>query len=209
MNEAFDVTKPDLLEMVLNNLKNDTKNFTARAKVKTDTTFALLKAELQTLFSGEDIFENKIAIEDIIYQLEKINYEKIKATLLIKAAFNLLDNEKPTKAFLNMENSKGGYSEITKLNIPNPQFNKELPESLDNIKQFPITIGKLIREVARHSFQKIFDHQDNLTTDEEDIVGFLNSDGDTLPMETLAKRKLSRAEAGIYGTGYAELPVFV
>ena len=134
-----------------------------------------------------------------------------------------------------MENSKRGYSEITKLNIPNPQFNKELPESLDNIKQFPITIGKLIREVARHSFQKIFDHQDNLTTDEEEIVGFINSDGDTLPMETLAKRKLSRAEAidmeglltmeelttalfkhmkgssspGIYGTGYAELPVFV
>ena len=106
MNEAFDVTKPDLLEMVLNNLKNDTKNFTARAKVKTDTTFALLKAELQTLFSGEDIFENKIAIEDITSQLEKINNEKIKATLLKKAAFNLLDNKKPTKAFLNMENTK-------------------------------------------------------------------------------------------------------
>ena len=69
-----------------------------------------------------------------------------------------------------MENSKGGYSEITKLNIPNPQFNKELPESLANIKEFPITNGKLIMEEARHSFQKIFDHQDNLTTDEEDIV---------------------------------------
>ena len=32
MSETFEVTKPDLLEMVLNNLKNDTKNFTARAK---------------------------------------------------------------------------------------------------------------------------------------------------------------------------------
>ena len=78
--------------MVLSNLKNDTKNFTARAKVKTDTTFASLKAELQTLFSGEDIFENKIAIEDITSQLN----EKIKATLLKKAAFNLLDNKKPS-----------------------------------------------------------------------------------------------------------------
>ena len=49
--------------MVLNNLKNDTKNFTARAKVKTDTSFASLKAELQTLISGEDTFENKVAID--------------------------------------------------------------------------------------------------------------------------------------------------
>ena len=46
MNEAFDVTKPDLLEMVLSNLKNDTNKFTARAKVKTNTTFASLNAEL-------------------------------------------------------------------------------------------------------------------------------------------------------------------
>ena len=84
--------------------------------------------------------------------------------------------------------------EVT-LNIPTPHFNPELPESLGNIKQFSITNGKLIREEAIHSFQKIFDHQDNLNTDEEDIVSFLNSDGDTLLMETLTKRKLTRAEA--------------
>ena len=71
-----------------------------------------------------------------------------------KAAFNLFDNEKPTKAFLNMENSKGGYSEITKLDIPNPHFNPDLPESLGNINQFLITNGKLNREEARLSFKK-------------------------------------------------------
>ena len=171
------------------------KNFTARAKVKLDTSFATLQAELQTLISGEDTLENEIAINDITTQLEVINNEKLKSSLQKKAAFNLLDNEKPTKAFLNMENAKGGYSEITKLNILNPNFNKELPESLANIKYFPITNGELIREEARHSFQKIFDHQDNLTTNEGDIIGFLNSDGDTLPMETLARRKLPRTEA--------------
>ena len=80
--------------MVLNNLKNDTKNFTARAKVKTDTSFASLKAELQTLISGEDTFENKVAIDDITTQLEEINNEKLKATLQKKAAFNLIDNKK-------------------------------------------------------------------------------------------------------------------
>ena len=63
--------------------------------------------------------------EDTSTQLEDINTEKLKSSLQKKAAFNLLDNEKPTKAFLNMENAKGGYSEITKLNIQNPNFNKE------------------------------------------------------------------------------------
>ena len=114
--------------MVLTNLKSDTKNFTARAKVKMDTSFATLQAELQSLISGEDSFENKIAIDDITTQIETINNEKLKASLLKKAAFNLLDNEKPTKAFFNMENAKGGYSEITKLNILNPKYNKMYPE---------------------------------------------------------------------------------
>ena len=84
--------------------------------------------------------------------MEEINNEKLKSSLQKKAAFNLLDNEKPTKAFLNMENAKGRYSEITKLNIQNHNFNKELPESLANIKHFPITNGELIREEARHSW---------------------------------------------------------
>ena len=94
-----------------------------------------------------------------------------------------------------MENAKGGYSEITKLNIPNPNFDKKVAESLTNIKYFPITNGDSIREEARHSFQKIFDHQDNLNTNTEDILGFLNSDGDTAPMEALSKRRITRNEA--------------
>ena len=62
MQNAFYVTNPDLLEMVLSNLKNDTKKCTARAIVKADTTFASLKAELQTLISSEDTFENSISV---------------------------------------------------------------------------------------------------------------------------------------------------
>ena len=98
MTERFIVTKPNLLEMILSNLKNDTKNFTSRAKVRMDTSFANLQSDLQTLLSGEDSFENKIAIDDITSQIETINNEKLKAALQKKVAFNLLDNEKPTKA---------------------------------------------------------------------------------------------------------------
>ena len=87
MNERFVVTKPNLLEMVLTNLKNDTKNFTARAKVKMDTSFATLQSELQSLLSGEDSFENKIAIDDITTQIETINNEKLKSISPKKGGF--------------------------------------------------------------------------------------------------------------------------
>ena len=59
--ENFVVNKPNLLEMVLTNLKNDTKNFTARAKVKLDTFFATLQAEIQSLISGERPLKTKLA----------------------------------------------------------------------------------------------------------------------------------------------------
>ena len=87
MTERFVVTKPNLLEMVLTNLKNYTKNFTARAKVKMDTSFATLQSELQSLLSGEDSFENKIAIDDITTQIGTINNEKLKASLLKNGGF--------------------------------------------------------------------------------------------------------------------------
>ena len=85
MNERFVIFKPNLLEMVLTNLKSDTKNFTRRAKVKIDTTFATLQSELQTILSEEDSFENKVAIEDITSQLEAINNEKLKVALQKKS----------------------------------------------------------------------------------------------------------------------------
>ena len=195
MRENFSIPKADLLELVLANLKVDTQIFTRNAKVKTDTTFASLQAELQSILSEEDSPESKVAIEDITTQLEAINNQKLQATLEKKAAFNLLENEKPTKAFLNMENAKGGYSEITKLNIPNPNFDKDVAESLMNIKYFPITNGDAIREEARHSFQKIFDLQDKLKTNTNDIINYLNSDGDAGPMEALTYRRITREDA--------------
>ena len=51
----------------------------------------------------------------------------------------LPENERPSRSFLNMENSKMGYSEITKLCIPNPHYNNQLSQSAYNMTHFKLT----------------------------------------------------------------------
>ena len=89
---------------------------------------------------------------------------------------------------MNMENAKSGYSEITKLTIPNPTFDPEIPENLNNTKTFAITNGDLIRQKMKNTFQDIFKLQQNLKSSENDLINFMNSDNDVAPMETLCRK---------------------
>ena len=81
-----------------------------------------------------------------------------------------------------MENAKQGYSEITKLIIPNPHFNNLLPQSAANMSHFTITNNDLIRYNMTAAFQTIFDNQPSLKDTTQDIIDYLNSDGDTKPL---------------------------
>ena len=47
---------------------------------------------------------------------------------------------------MNMKSAKSGYSEITKLTVPNPTFNPDIPTTPQNSKTFIITDGDLIRQ---------------------------------------------------------------
>ena len=96
---------------------------------------------------------------------------------------------------MNMENAKSGYSEITKLTVPNPTFNSEIPVTPNNSKTFTITNGDLIRQKMKSTFQEIFKLQQNLKSSENDLINFMNSDNDTAPFETLCRKKLSRQDA--------------
>ena len=122
MTERFVVTKPNLLEMVLTNLKNDTKDFTARAKVKMDTSFATLQSELQSLLSGEDSFENKIAIDDITTQIETINNEKLKEPLLQKGCIQPPGQRKAHQSFPKHGKCKGWVFRNHQTKHPEPQL---------------------------------------------------------------------------------------
>ena len=125
LEHPLDISKPTLLELVLTQLKDDTINYSKRDKTTKSQRKFELKAELQSLICEPDTVENNIAIHDKTVELESIEEEDLRGKLEKKENFNLLDNEKPTKAFMNMENAKSGYSEITKLTVPNPTFNPE------------------------------------------------------------------------------------
>ena len=84
-----------------------------------------------------------------------------------------------------------GYSEIRKLRISNPQFNNQQPQSAENMSHFTITNNDLVRFNMTTAFQTIFDQQPDLANSTHDIIEFLNSDGDTKPLEELNKRKIT------------------
>ena len=142
------------------------------------------------MISEPESEENTIAIHETQEKLDQLEHQLLYNTLSKKSNFNLLQNEKQTKAFLSMENSKQGYSEITKLRILNTKFNPILPESAVNMKYFSITDADLIRYEVKASFQKIFQAQTNLQSTTNDIEHFLNSDNDE-PLQELNKRKLA------------------
>ena len=64
--------------------------------------------------------------------------------MALKKDIKVLDNEKPSAAFLKMESSKG-YSEVTRLKKPNLFYNPNIPESKVNFKYFTIIDQKEIR----------------------------------------------------------------
>ena len=103
----------------------------------------------------------------------------------------MFDDEKPTSIFLKTETSKG-YSEVTRLRIPNKFFNDKLPEHpLTNIKYFIVTDQSLIRLEMQAAFQSIYNKQDMLATSSNDLLNFLNSDNDIRPTRELMQKRLT------------------
>ena len=73
------------------------------------------------------------------------------------------------------------------MRIPNPHHNNQLPQSADNMSHFTITNNDLVRYNMTTAFQSIFDKQPNPANTTQDIIEFLNSDGDTKPLVELNK----------------------
>ena len=98
-----------------------------------------LKEKLQTLITEDIDNENIEHILETEHQIKELETKKIYDALSKKKDYMLLQDERPTKTFLNLENSKAGYSEVTKLRIRNPHFNETLPENVTNKRYYEIT----------------------------------------------------------------------
>ena len=68
--------------------------------------------------------------------------EHLERELQLKENFTLLEDEKPTCNFLNLESTKGGYNEITVLRELDTNYDFEKEESINNIKYNVFNKGK-------------------------------------------------------------------
>ena len=106
--------------------------------------------------------------------------------------FSNLEDEHPTKRFLNLENQKQGYNEISRLTKPNPKYDPNKPKNDDNQENITITDQKDIHDHTSKFFQTIYNKDNEIKSSKEDIKEFLDMDDDTAPWKALEERKLSR-----------------
>ena len=133
--------------------------------------------ELNDLINSDTIdnVERIWLLEGEILQSE---LEHLSLDLKFKENFTLLEDEKPTKNFLNLESTKGGYNEITIWQEPTLNFDSNKEENLENIKYNVFRDQPLIRDKVSGQFQKFYDLQPNLKTSREELMKFFKSDQD-------------------------------
>ena len=192
LQNTLTISKSALLEYVLLQMKTDTMAYTKNYKLIQDNAERDLKQELQTLISEDINNENIQQITTTQAKLKDLETKKLFDILSTKKNFLLLDDERPTKTFLNIESSKKGYSEITRLRIKNPNYNPDRREDATNKPYFEITDSKQIRTELHTTFQDIYKTQNDLDTSPNALKNFLCSDGDTKPFEELQKRKITK-----------------
>ena len=192
LQNTLTISKPALLEYILLQMKTDTIAYTKNTKRVQDNTENVLKDELQTLISDDINDENMDQITITQAKLKDLETKKLYDVLSTKKNYLLLDDERPTKTFLNLENSKAGYSEITRLRIKNPTFDISKREDATNKPYFELTDTTQIRTELHSAFQDIYKLQPTLDTSQNSLTDFLCSDGDTKPLEELENRKLPK-----------------
>ena len=165
----------DLHEEVLKGIQEVTINFSKALKTDTKISTSDLKRKLGELIDTNIDNINTEQIKETEDAINQIEQEWLKTILINDERYALLDDEKPSKAFLNMENSKGGYSNIVLLKR-DTIFTNEDGSQYTVTKE--ITKGEEIRSIIKDDFQKIFKKQPELNVGEADLEAFLVSDED-------------------------------
>merc|ERR1711872_1147534 len=120
------------------------------------------------------------AILKIEAKMKDLEEEDIARALKLRKNFKILEDERPSKAFLNLENAKRGYNEVILLNKSNPNFDPTKEENDGNPRLMPITDRQGINDEFHQAFQKIYSKQE-VDDSSEAIQEFLDSGGDTRP----------------------------
>ncbi len=159
------------------------------SKKTKDTERIRLNNELEDILNSDNPNSTE-KIKNLEEQILQKDLEEIEIDLKFKENFTLLEDERPSKNFLNLESNKGGYHEITILKVPNPNFNPEAEESGHNNRFYKISDQALIRDKVTGQFQSYYDLQPNLKTGRDDLMNFLKSDDDESPFNEFQSRKI-------------------
>ena len=97
--------------------------------------------------------------EEILYiesQIRELVDEDVMLALKNRKNYNILEDERPSKEFLNLENAKKGYNEVILLNMVNPNYDPTKAETDGNAQLVLITDRQGINDEFHQAFQKIF-----------------------------------------------------
>ena len=116
-------------------------------------------------------------------QTRKLVDEDVMLALKNRKNYNTLEDERPSKAFLNLKNAIKGNNEVRLLNKDNPNYEPTKAESKENFRLMPITDRQDINDEFHQAFQKIYSKQD-IEDSSEAIQEFLDSGFDTKKSST-------------------------
>ena len=131
--------------------------FTRYFKLRGTPKINKLKQELMIVINEGGSSEEILDIESQIKEL--VDEDDVNA-LKNRKNYIILEDERPSKAFLNLENAKRGYNEVILLNKANPEFNPNLEENAANPKLIPITDREGISQEFHQAFTQIYKKQD-------------------------------------------------
>ena len=136
------------------------------------------------------IIEKDEELESLTNQICQQEAEKM-------AVFRLINDEKPTRAMINLEKKIGGYCNINKINKPNPDYippNEGGMREVTNPKMLLLSNPKHVREYMRHFMQNIYLKQEGLRTGINDLRAFLGNGNDQRVLDALDSRRLTQEE---------------
>ena len=111
-------------------------DFTNRFKLKGNTPkINTFMAELTIVIKEGSSNEEILDIESRIKELAD---EDVVKALKNRKNYNILEDERPSKVFLNLKNAKKGYIEVILLNKENPIYDPTKAESDGNTRLVPI-----------------------------------------------------------------------
>ena len=112
-----------------------------------------------------------------------------------RSYYRMFDDERSTKKFLTLENSKSSYNNnVSHLEVVDEITDyTTVPPTTTKVKTTTTDPKKILKEFHKQ-FQAIYDLQPEVNGSEENIINFLNADGDNKPFDELIKRKSKISE---------------